>query len=105
MEEYAPTLDSGSTETIEPVIDDTPIIDNYKFTKSIATNPTIFNFTTDLIYQFIRQFWWISIFMITTLTIEHYIPTYQNKMMVYILLAMSSLIAIFLPNKLDIAKL
>lgn len=92
-------------EQTKSVISDLPIIDQYKIPKTVKGNTNIFKFITDLVLQIIRQFWWISIFMITTSTIDHHFKYYQNKMMMYGLLATISLTAILLPNNLDFTKI
>ena len=105
MEKYAHLSEIEADEPVQPIIDDTPIIDDYQIPKSITTSPSILKFITDLIYQMVRQFWWISIFNITTLTIDHYIVHFHKKILIYGFLAIVSIIAIFLPNKIDFSKL
>ena len=100
-----PSNESLDSEHQAPVVADMPIVDKYEIPVTDKGMPNIFKFTTDLVLQITRQFWWISIFMITTTTIDHHFVHYQNKMMMYGLLALISITAILLPNNMDFTKI
>ena len=47
MEKYAHLSEIEADEPVQPIIDDTPIIDDYQIPKSITTRPSILKFITE----------------------------------------------------------